>query len=150
MPSSNDDALREMRARLAEEDLAARLRFLREIPTLTREEANTRTPIIATGSGRLDAYITHETPSQRVLCILQDGVELFPCFQWHENELVPVVSVVCRMFDSHFSSWQTAFWFVSANGWLRGRTPVDLVLSMPEEVVLAAHYQWVSIVVPEL
>ncbi|WP_431324643.1 hypothetical protein [Rhizobium sp. YTU87027] len=44
-----------------------------------------------------------------------------------------------------FSAWQRAFWFVSANGWLDDKTPVD-ILDHPEEIASAADREQQEVV----
>lgn len=149
MSESNDERLRKLHTGLEHEDAIARQEFLYQVETCSLEQANALTPIVRVPLGRFEGYVTREDPHRRVLCVVQDGTERFPAFQWHEGRLVPAVSVVCRMLDLHFTQWQEALWLVGANGWLAGDAPIDLLLSQPEEVVLAAHYAWVEVAIPD-
>lgn len=64
--------------------------------------------------------------------------ELFPAFQFHGGTPKPIVGQVLKVFAKRLSPWQTAMWFVSENGWLEGKRPIDLLESNKDEVIKAA------------
>ena len=149
MSDSNDERLRALQADLERDDVTARREYLEHVETFSLEQVNALTPVVRVPLGPFEGYVTRLEPRRRVLSVSQNGTELFPAFQWMEGQLVPVVSVVCRLLDSQFTQWREAFWFVSPNGWLAGLAPIDLLSSQPEEVVLAAHYAWVDVAFPD-
>ena len=53
----------------------------------------------------------------------------------------PVVADVLATLGQQGRGWQLALWFTSANGWVDGRRPVDLLHSEPEEVAQAAKWE---------
>jgi hypothetical protein len=44
------------------------------------------------------------------------------------------------------SDWGIALWFASANGWLDGKRPVDLLEDDPKEVIQAAEHEAAELV----
>jgi hypothetical protein len=48
---------------------------------------------------------------------------------------------VLRALGAEASGWQTALWFVGANGWLDGARPVDLLATEPARVAEAARHE---------
>ena len=43
-----------------------------------------------------------------------------------------------------FTRWDTALWLVSPTGLLDGSAPIELMVSEPADVLLAAHYEWID------
>jgi hypothetical protein len=76
----------------------------------------------------------------RVLAVEHHGASLYPGFQFTDTgQPRPVVEAVLKYLrEDDASAWQQALWFLSANGWLDGRRPVDLLATDPELVVRAA------------
>jgi hypothetical protein len=66
------------------------------------------------------------------------GEGLFPAFQFRDGQPRPVIAEILGALPRDMSPWQTAFWFVSGNGWLADRAPVNC-LEDKEAVVAAAR-----------
>ena len=76
----------------------------------------------------------------RIFSVTQQATTLYPAFQFdHEGKPHPVIARVLEALGSQSSEWQLALWFLSSNGWLHGRRPVDLLDTDPEAVAEAAQ-----------
>jgi hypothetical protein len=77
----------------------------------------------------------------RVIAVEHHGATYYPGFQFDaEGRPKPVVADVLRHLAApSMTPWQRALWFTTANGWLSGRRPVDVLDDEPEEVVAAAR-----------
>lgn len=77
----------------------------------------------------------------RLMTVEHHGTLYYPGFQFDSSgKPKPVVAEVLRYLGSpDVTSWQQALWFTSANGWLGGRRPVDLLDNEGDAVVAAAR-----------
>jgi hypothetical protein len=76
----------------------------------------------------------------RIFSVLHRGAANFPGYQFDEKgQPLPVIGQVLATLGRQSREWELALWFTSANGWLDGRRPVDLLRSEPEEVAQAAE-----------
>jgi hypothetical protein len=77
---------------------------------------------------------------KRIFSVVHHGASRFPAFQFGpEGEPLPVIAHVLSTLGKESKGWELALWFISSNGWLDGRRPVDFLRSEPEEVVEAAE-----------
>lgn len=66
----------------------------------------------------------------------------FPGFQFHdEGRPLKVIAELIRILGPRLSDWDTALWFTSANGWLAGQRPADMVRVDPDGLIAAAENQ---------
>lgn len=77
----------------------------------------------------------------RLIAVEHHGTVYYPGFQFHgTGKPKPVVADVLRYLGPPaVTPWQQALWFTSANGWLGGRRPVDLLDDHGDAVVAAAR-----------
>jgi hypothetical protein len=77
----------------------------------------------------------------RLLAVEHHGTLYYPGFQFDSaGKLKPVIAEVLRYLGlQDVSPWQQALWFTTANGWLRGRRPVDILDDEHNAVVSAAR-----------
>jgi hypothetical protein len=78
---------------------------------------------------------------KRLFSIHCDGLDLFPRFGLSlENKCRPysVLTRLLKLFDGRRDDWGLAFWFTSANSFLAGKRPQDLLASHPDWVIAAA------------
>ena len=67
------------------------------------------------------------------------GVQLIPEYAVDpEGKPLPTLKKVLTVFDGEKSSWSTAAWFASINGWLSGDVPKDIINTKPDELLQAA------------
>jgi hypothetical protein len=77
----------------------------------------------------------------KLVAVEHHGTVYYPAFQFDQDgKPRPVVeSVLEQLHDPQMTSWQQTLWFTTANGWLDGRRPVDLLVSEPSAVIAAAR-----------
>ena len=63
----------------------------------------------------------------------------FPAFEFAAGEPKPVVGEILRLIQP-VHGWEALYWFVGANGWLEGGTPVDQMDQDPAAVLEAASH----------
>jgi len=76
----------------------------------------------------------------RLLAVEHHGTMYYPGFQFdNSGKPRPEIARALRYLSSpDVTSWQQVLWFTSANGWLGGRRPVDLLDDDRDAVVAAA------------
>lgn len=112
-------AVLRQRARL----LRAQEALSREFPALSAEEVLER-------YGSLSGALSIE----------QNGHIAYPAFQFGAEGVKAAVAEIQSLFGQKVTGWSLAIWFISANGWLDGARPVDLLDGQPEAVLAAAHH----------
>ena len=122
-------------ADLAVDNLALRLAYVDETPTLTAEQIHQM-------SGRRSR--NKSEPASRwkkegkTFAVRLAGRFLYPAFQFEHGEPRHVVRAVLAALPAEMTSWQKAFWFASGSGWLDGDEP-QRRLDDGERVVEAAR-----------
>jgi hypothetical protein len=77
----------------------------------------------------------------RIFALRQDGSDLYPGYALDPNaQYRPVrgLAPVLKVFGDVMDSWDIAIWFASANSFLGGAAPKDLLISAPDRVLAAA------------
>jgi hypothetical protein len=76
----------------------------------------------------------------RILAVEHHAKLYYPGFQFDASGIPkpPVAAVLNRLDAPSMTPWQQALWFTTANGWLSGRRPVDVLDEEPDSVVAAA------------
>ena len=130
------DDLAEARGAIVSDNLAIRDHFVAEIPCLTSVDVGRNAGHRA---GNQYATAARWKKSGAVLSVSHRGAEYFPAFQFRDDgQPHPVVKRVLSALPEAFSNWQRALWFVSTNGWLDDKAPMDS-LDEPDAVVAAAR-----------
>lgn len=129
------DELADARGALASDNLELRDRFVAEVPQLTSAEIGARA-----GLRTKNPYATAARwkKAGEIFAVQHRGKEYFPAFQFREGRPHPTIKKALAVLPSRLSSWQRAFWFVSTNGWLDDKAPVD-ALDDPRTVAAAAE-----------
>lgn len=74
-----------------------------------------------------------------VFSVKYQGIQLIPEYAVDpEGKPLPVLKKVLIVFDGKKSSWATAAWFASTNGWLGGDVPKDVIRTKSDELLQAA------------
>ncbi len=74
-----------------------------------------------------------------LLSVCHRGTEYLPAFQFRDDgQPHTVAEEVLSALPEAFSNWQRALWFVSTNGWLDDKSPMDS-LGEPDAVIAAAR-----------
>jgi hypothetical protein len=121
----------------ARRNAEARAAMLEEFGALTAAEVADVAGSEAKNSSALAGRWRREG---RVLAVEHHGTVYYPGFQFDSSgKPRPEIARVLRYLSSpDVTSWQKVLWFTSANGWLGGRRPVDLLDDDGEAVVAAA------------
>jgi hypothetical protein len=120
-------ALADITARIAADNLAMRACFLAEVPCYSHEQVSTR-------------FGSDVAGSNRVICVEVDGRRHYPCFQFDGAGVRLNVEAALARLPPNMSRWQIAFWFVASNPWLDGKAPCD-VLADREQLIYAAEQE---------
>jgi hypothetical protein len=77
----------------------------------------------------------------RLIAVEHHGTVYYPGFQFDSSgkPKAAVADVLRYLAPPAVSPWQQALWFTSANGWLGGRRPVDLLDDQGDAIVAAAR-----------
>ena len=118
------DALEEARGVIAADNLELRDRFVHEVPQLTSIEISRKS-----GAGAKNEYATAARwkKSGDIFSVQHRGKEFYPAFQLQDGRPHPAVRAVLVALPPSMTAWQKAFWFVSSNGWLEDKAPVNLL-----------------------
>jgi len=79
---------------------------------------------------------------RQIFAIHHHGVDYFPGYGLDPNTSyrpLKALSEVLEVFDGQKDGWGLAYWFLSANSFLGGQRPQDLLASRPDRVIAAAR-----------
>jgi hypothetical protein len=143
-----NDELKAAYERIHARELLARDQLIATYPTLT--EAAVAALNRANGSPDV---VRGWRDERRIFGVGYHGEIRHPAFQFENGVPKSVIAVVLKHLDPldptaqcnpdmepAYSSWAIAFWFASANGWLEGRAPAELIDIDPVAVVTAASH----------
>lgn len=71
-----------------------------------------------------------------VFSIMDNELELYPCFQFHNGKPIEIMSLLLKMMPSDITSWQIALWFSTKNIYLDEQLPQEC-LSLNKELIFA-------------
>ncbi|WMS43922.1 hypothetical protein RDV64_05890 [Acuticoccus sp. MNP-M23] len=130
----------EPRTGLDEDVLAqnARLRtaFLEEVPTFTAADIR---KIAGSRSRNPSEPASRWKREGKVLAVPLHGADRYPAFQFDaDGQPRRLIAEVLALLPQEMTPWQRAFWFASANGWLDGAYPANM-LDNPHRVLAAAR-----------
>ena len=76
----------------------------------------------------------------RIFAIRHEGADRYPGYAFNPETYWPIAAVahVLAVFQASRDAWEVAYWFASANGFLGGSRPQDLILTCPDELIAAA------------
>lgn len=78
----------------------------------------------------------------RIFAIHHNGVDYFPAWGLDKNEgfrPLKALGKVIEVFGGQKDGWGMAFWFLSANSFLGGKRPQDMLATQPDLVIDAAR-----------
>jgi hypothetical protein len=83
--------------------------------------------------------------SGKIFAIQLQGKDFYPEYALDEGyRPLPIIKKIILMFGERKTSWGLATWFGADNSWLGGRKPKDMLVSAPEQVLLAAREETLS------
>ena len=108
---------------LEQDNAELRARYLREVPTYTAADIHE----LMHGSklSNPSEPASRWKREKRVIAVRAGPAQLFPRFQFADGHPLPVIKEVLKRLPDDMTPWQIAFWFVSGNGWLDGRSPQE-------------------------
>jgi hypothetical protein len=112
-----------------------RARYVREVPAYTAADIHELMP--GARSRNPSEPASRWRREKKVFGVRAGRGRLFPRFQFADGRPRPVIGEIIQRLPDDMTSWQTAFWFWSGNGWLDGRSPAD-ALGDPDSVLEAA------------
>jgi hypothetical protein len=129
----------------ARRNAEARRRFLEEFPALTSGEVADLAHSRASNRASLANRWRDE---DKVFAVRVGDQQLYPAFQFNDQgrPLEAIAAVLKHLSKGSLSDWQTALWFTSANGWLGGERPVDVLSEQPVALAEAASHEVEEIV----
>lgn len=88
----------------------------------------------------LDVQLHGWKEMKMLFSVHHEGIELFPAYNFTDDKLQPLSGLheILTLFAGKKDDWGVAYWFASANGYLGGKRPQDVLGPNPEEVLLAA------------
>jgi hypothetical protein len=91
--------------------------------------------------GRGVPTLARQIVERSVLSFEWRGELWLPMFQFERTDMALKAGPqqVASELASAFDAWNTAFWFVQPNPWLKGRMPVDVINTELAEVIQAAR-----------
>ena len=94
--------------------------------------------IFTVSTGQNPCTTPNEWLSKRVIfSIRNEETELFPLYALNPKASYELANII-EVFRERKDGWGMAYWFGSANGFLDGRRPQDLLHTDPEAVLAAA------------
>jgi hypothetical protein len=96
---------------------------------------------LAQHGGRGVPTLARQIVERSVMSFEWRGELWLPMFQFERADMAlkPGPQQVAAELASAFDAWNTAFWFVQPNPWLKGRMPVDVITMELAEVIQAAR-----------
>jgi hypothetical protein len=99
-------------------------------------------------SDHSDTRPSYWIANKQIFAITLENVDYLPAYALHEimrgnvpiREPKPIIALLMDAMGSEYSGWQIAAWFASANGYLHGARPMDLLDREPERVIKAAKF----------
>ncbi len=96
----------------------------------------------------VDTKISNWKSNKQIFSIVYDGIEYFPSYALSPSDSycpVSILSAVMSLFADSKDSWGLAYWFASANGYLGGKRPQEILLTDPDSVLDAAKDELIGI-----
>lgn len=116
------DPVATIRAQIDARNAKARVAFMGKFMTYSAEEVTAESGSQARNRSQTASRWKSEG---KIFSIPWLGQERFPAFQFKDGRPLAVIADVLRALPDSMSAWETAFWFVSTNGWLDGAAPCD-------------------------
>lgn len=115
----------------------ARAALIRDHGALTSAQIH---DLYGTNARNKAALATRWRNEGKILGVDYRGERLYPAFQFAaDGRPHSVIASVLSLFGPDTGEWQIALWFVTPNGWLDGKRPIDIMISDPDAVVEAAR-----------
>jgi hypothetical protein len=137
----NKETMADFEARMVADTLWLRAEFFRLVPCLTADEIAV---LIDQAGEDPPATVTRWLAEARIFHVTRGPAEFYPAFQFGPDlSPLPIVGEVLKILRqvSSRSEWDNAMWFIAANGWLDGPSPLDVLCTEPDLVKDAAEQE---------
>lgn len=115
--------------------------FFRRVPCLSVPELAI---LLAKAGADTSPHMSQWHAEGSIFCVTRDAADFYPAFQFGSDlRPQPIVGEVLKILrqSPSRSDWDNALWFIAANGWLDGQSPLDLILTKPALVKDAAEQE---------
>ena len=120
----------------ARRNAGARAKFVKAYEMLDAEQVH---ELFGSAAKNRAALAARWRSDGKIFALDYRGRLLYPAFQFdRQGRPKDIIGKVLVMLGDAAGPWQTAIWFTSANGWLDGKRPLDLLDSEPDRVLDAA------------
>lgn len=82
-----------------------------------------------------------------IFAVEQGGLTCYPALQFDalNGRPLAVIKDLIVTLNRYYEGWALALWFVTAQAWLNGKRPLDLLLRKPENVLEAAQQEMLAL-----
>jgi len=132
----NKETMADFEARMVADTLWLRAEFFRLVPCVTADEIAV---LIAQPGEDASATATQWLAEARIFQVKRGPAEFYPAFQFGPDlSPLPIVGEILKILRqvSSRSDWDNAMWFIAANGWLSGLSPLA---ALSTESTLVRH-----------
>ena len=120
----------------ARRNAEARAKFVQDYEMLDAEQVH---ELFGSAAKNRAALAARWRADRKIFALDYRSRLLYPAFQFdQQGRPKGIIGKVLAMLGDAAGPWQTAIWFTSANGWLDGKRPLDLLDSEPDRVLDAA------------
>jgi hypothetical protein len=135
------EAMADLEAQMMVDTLWLRAEFFRRISCLTDPELAI---LLAKPGADSSLHMSQWHAEGRIFLVTRDSAAFYPAFQFgpdlHPQLIVGEILTILRQAPPR-SNWDNALWFIAANGWLAGQSPLDLIFTEPALVKDAAEQE---------
>lgn len=119
-----DKTFTAIHAALYVDELKAREKFIKRVPTWTRPELRKYLENCGyTGTESIDSWLGDGI----IFSVKHQRKEYFPQFQFAEGRPLKVVARILKVMKNKRKPWEIAHWCVAPNGWLDDDRPIDVL-----------------------
>ena len=120
----------------ARRNSGARAKFVQDYEMLDAEQVH---ELFGSAAKNRAALAARWRADGKIFALDYRGRLLYPAFQFdQQGRPKSIIGKVLAMLGGAAGPWQTAIWFTSANPWLDGKRPLELLDSKPDRVLDAA------------
>jgi hypothetical protein len=116
------------------ENASLRNEFMCDVGALTSQEIATLSQSQAKNKA---AYAHRLKAENKVFAVEFQGEQRYAAFQFdmETGKPKPIIKDILELVKDEWSGWQLALWFISANGYLDGKTPLEVMDTEPGTVL---------------
>ena len=133
-----DEDWRDVEDKIVEDNVALRQWFLDNVDCLTSADIHR----MAEGpEGNTSEPASRWRREGKIFGVKRRGRYLYPAFEFENGEPKRAIREILESLPDDMREWDRALWFTSANGWLDGPAPMDMIDTNKGKVVEAAQHE---------